>query len=265
MIARREHRRPRQAVVLAAGDGTRLRPLTDRVPKPLLPIDGQPVLGRVLTQLAANDIEDAWIVVGYRGEVIRRFLDEQSFDLNLHVVDQQPRNGSGHALQLTRSAGLPARATVVMASDTWWEDSEVEGFIERAAQDMESVATMALLRWPIAALPGGYAVQVDTASRVQRVLYRDATPGEHGITTALAGSPLYVLHGELWARIDALGGAEGDVIQLADALQRAIDEGHVVRGFEFSQARDLTGPGDLLRHNFPYLQSILDADRSEST
>ena len=43
------------AVVMAAGEGTRLRPLTERWPKPLLPIDGRPVLATLLCELAAAD------------------------------------------------------------------------------------------------------------------------------------------------------------------------------------------------------------------
>jgi 1L-myo-inositol 1-phosphate cytidylyltransferase len=57
-------------VILAAGDGGRLYPLTSSVPKPLLSLGGRPILGYVLDALSQAGVEDAVIVVGYRGEQI---------------------------------------------------------------------------------------------------------------------------------------------------------------------------------------------------
>jgi NDP-sugar pyrophosphorylase family protein len=53
------------AVVMAAGEGTRLRPLTERWPKPVLPIDGRAVLATLLRELAAAECELVWLVTGY--------------------------------------------------------------------------------------------------------------------------------------------------------------------------------------------------------
>jgi len=62
------------AVVLAAGDGGRLQPLTSNLPKPLLHVRGRPMINHVLDALFAAGITDATIVVGYRGEQIRTAL-----------------------------------------------------------------------------------------------------------------------------------------------------------------------------------------------
>ena len=56
---------------MAAGEGMRLRPLTERWPKPVLPIDGRPVLGTLLRELAAAGIERAFVVTGHLGEQVR--------------------------------------------------------------------------------------------------------------------------------------------------------------------------------------------------
>jgi glucose-1-phosphate thymidylyltransferase len=50
----------RRAVVMAAGEGKRLRPLTERWPKPVLPIDGRPVIGTLLRELVAAGVETQW-------------------------------------------------------------------------------------------------------------------------------------------------------------------------------------------------------------
>ena len=64
-----------KAVIFAAGLGTRLRPLTDSLPKPLLDVGGKPILQRTLEALPAA-VTEAVVVVGYKGEMIRaRFPD----------------------------------------------------------------------------------------------------------------------------------------------------------------------------------------------
>ena len=73
-----------QAVILAAGDGGRLYPLTSATPKPLLPLGGRPIIEHVLDALEHAGIEDVVVVLGYRGEQIRRALDERA-PSRLHV------------------------------------------------------------------------------------------------------------------------------------------------------------------------------------
>src|SRR4051812_39798022 len=116
---------PTHAVVLAAGEGSRLRPLTDRVPKPLLPIDAEPVLGRVLGQLAAAGVEQVTMVVGYLGDAVRAFVDEREHGLRVSFVEQEERLGSGDALQRALAAGLPHADAIVAASDTAWSHEDV--------------------------------------------------------------------------------------------------------------------------------------------
>ena len=63
-----------KAMILAAGRGERLRPLTDHTPKPLLPVGGRPLIGHHLAALAAAGFEEVVINVAYRGDQIRAAL-----------------------------------------------------------------------------------------------------------------------------------------------------------------------------------------------
>jgi 1L-myo-inositol 1-phosphate cytidylyltransferase len=63
-----------RAVILAAGDGGRLYPLTSDTPKPLLRLNGRPIINHVLDALYAAGVRDTTVVLGYRGEQIRRAL-----------------------------------------------------------------------------------------------------------------------------------------------------------------------------------------------
>ncbi len=72
----RDPRPATRAVVLAAGTGSRIRPLENDLPKPLTPLNGKALISYTLDALAANDIDDVIVVTGYREELVRAALSE---------------------------------------------------------------------------------------------------------------------------------------------------------------------------------------------
>ena len=66
---------PRRAMVLAAGRGERMRPITERMPKPLVPVAGKPLIDHALDRLAAVGVETAVVNVHYLADQIERHLD----------------------------------------------------------------------------------------------------------------------------------------------------------------------------------------------
>jgi len=80
-----------KAMVLAAGRGERMRPITDRIPKPLVPIAGKPLIGYHLESLARAGIRDVVINLSYRGEQIREALmDGSGFGVRIEYSDEGP-------------------------------------------------------------------------------------------------------------------------------------------------------------------------------
>jgi len=73
---------PQQAVILCGGMGTRLRPLTDAMPKPMVPVNGRPFLEHLIRQIIAHGIRRILLLTGYRGEMIREYFGAGE---NLHV------------------------------------------------------------------------------------------------------------------------------------------------------------------------------------
>ena len=65
------------AVILAAGKGERLRPITEKIPKPLIEVRGKPILEWILQDLARNNITRIYIIVNYMQEKIREFVDKR--------------------------------------------------------------------------------------------------------------------------------------------------------------------------------------------
>ena len=114
-----------EAVVLAAGEGRRLRPLTERWPKPILPIDGKPVIVTLLRELEAAGVNEVTVVVGHLGEQIRNLLD----GFAVRFAEQPEVLGSADALRRAVEAG--ARPPfVVSVADTVFAPGDPRRFVE---------------------------------------------------------------------------------------------------------------------------------------
>lgn len=85
-------------VVLAAGDGTRLRPLTSERPKGLVEVAGRPILTHCFESLVAAGVDELVVVVGYRGDDIVSYYGERFGDTPVSYTVQEERLGSAHAL-----------------------------------------------------------------------------------------------------------------------------------------------------------------------
>jgi UDP-N-acetylglucosamine diphosphorylase / glucose-1-phosphate thymidylyltransferase / UDP-N-acetylgalactosamine diphosphorylase / glucosamine-1-phosphate N-acetyltransferase / galactosamine-1-phosphate N-acetyltransferase len=90
-----------QAVILAAGEGKRVRPLTRSRPKALIPVANRPILEYVIEALHKNGIREIIVVAGYRKEQVTRFLNQ--LEVPVDVVVQEKQLGTAHALKCAES------------------------------------------------------------------------------------------------------------------------------------------------------------------
>ena len=92
-----------KAIIPVAGAGTKLRPHTYTQPKALIPLAGKTILSIIVDQLKDAGINDFIFIVGYLGDKIKDYVDEKYPHLNSHFINQNERQGIGHAIQLTRN------------------------------------------------------------------------------------------------------------------------------------------------------------------
>lgn len=138
-----------QAVLLAGGQGSRLRPYTDTLPKPMIEIPGTgvPIIGHQLAWLAAEGVTDAVISCGHLAEVLQEWLAGAADDLPLRVttvIEREPLGRGGGLKYAAASLPRPQDAWYATNGDIWTRFSlrEMAAFhVERAA-----VATLALAR-----------------------------------------------------------------------------------------------------------------------
>jgi histidinol-phosphate phosphatase family protein len=95
---------PRQAVILAGGRGSRLRPLTDTVPKPMIPFHGRPFLEYLVDLLREQGIARILLLLGYLPEaIINHFGDGSQFGVSIEYDISAPENETGTRLRLARA------------------------------------------------------------------------------------------------------------------------------------------------------------------
>jgi NDP-sugar pyrophosphorylase family protein len=115
---------PPTAIILAAGMGSRLRPLTIDRPKPLVEVHGTPILHNALRHLAAVGVTRATVVVGYRKDVIERSCGRDLAGIEINYVESSvfDRTGSAYSLWLARETLLQGD-TLLLEGDVFFEEA----------------------------------------------------------------------------------------------------------------------------------------------
>ena len=90
-----------KAVILAAGEGVRLQPITSTRPKHLIKVGGKPILEHCLNAVKTSGIDEALIVIHYMGDAIRQYFgDGEKFGLKIEYVEQKAVLGTGNAVSM---------------------------------------------------------------------------------------------------------------------------------------------------------------------
>src|SRR3982750_281814 len=93
-----------KAVLLAAGRGTRMRDLTESLPKPMLEVRGKPVLQHIVEGLRDSSLTNLLIVVGWRAEVVKEFFgDGSKLGVRIQYETQTEQDGTGRVVALAKN------------------------------------------------------------------------------------------------------------------------------------------------------------------
>lgn len=222
------------AVVLAAGEGTRLRPLTRNRPKPMLPAGNRPILEYVLDALVEAGIEELVLVVGYERDRVQNHVGPTYRGRPVTYVHQQKQLGTGHALLKARDA--VAGSVLVVNGDTLIDPTIVGDVLERF-EASEDEATLAVLDGPD---PTDYgAVLFDDETVTDLVEKPDA--GAYRYINA----GVYAFAPSIFEAIEETPREDGE-LSLTDALGSEIENGRVGAVETDGTWVDATYPWDLL-------------------
>jgi NDP-sugar pyrophosphorylase family protein len=242
-----------QGVILAAGKGSRLHPITLNRSKAMLPILGKPVVERVMGAIHANGVKDFILVVSQDDQDIVKYFDQESEPgINITFVVQGERLGMANALQC--AAPFIYQDFVLSACDNLAPVEHVAELIERQQAEEAAWATMSLMRIdPSNVGKTGIVELMD--GRITHIVEK---PRPEEAPSNIASLPLYVFTPHILDYLPQVPLSPRGEYELQDAIQMLIEGGGIVRGVFVKSRLTLTGPDDLLTINRHYLLSGYD-------
>jgi NDP-sugar pyrophosphorylase family protein len=219
---------PTSAILLAAGRGKRQRPYTDLTPKPLLEVDGRPMLDYVLHAVARSGITRVCLVTHHLEEQIFAYVgDGSQWNLSVIFAHQESLLGSGDAV-LSALRSQPewidrSAPVLVSATDYVFAETALSDLV--AAHDTD--ITVSLKECPPEEMSARSSVEIDSEGRVTRVVEK---PAQGQAPSRFVASLVYILPPALWDVLPQVPPSSRGEVELPSAVNLLIEKGFVAKG-----------------------------------
>jgi UDP-N-acetylglucosamine diphosphorylase/glucosamine-1-phosphate N-acetyltransferase len=233
-----------KAVVLAAGEGVRLRPITVTRPKHLIKVGGKSILEHCLEALKLSGVTEVTIVTHYMGESIRQLLgDGGKFGLKITYIEQAEMLGTGNAVSVVEPY---IEGDFVLAYGDLLFAPEAVTDIVRLYEAEKPVAVMAVV--PVEK-PESYGIVEIEKERIIKRIVEKPTAGKAPSNLANAG--LYVFSKDIFDKIKQTKASIRGEWELTDSLSLLIKDGKTVLASKIAKSdwMDIGRPWDLLEAN----------------
>ncbi len=221
-----------QAVILAAGEGTRMRPLTETVPKPMLPVADRPLCAHTADAAVAAGASELVVVVGYEADAVRNFFGDEYRGVPVSIAVQEKQRGTADAVRAARSRLEGPFA--VLNGDNLYNPGDIEALFE---------ATPAIAAIEVDE-PQNYGVLSTTATgdRVTEIVEKPDEPPSN-----LANAGAYTFPEQALKFLDVTESERGEY-ELTDVVARTI-EATQMTPVTLSRWLDVGRPWELLAAN----------------
>jgi len=234
-----------KAVVLAAGEGVRLQPITLTRPKHMIKIGGKPLLEHCLNALKASGINEILIITHYMGKVIREYFGNgENFGLKIEYTEQKAVLGTGNAV----SAAEPFvdDTFLLVYGDLLFSKEAVSRVLNVHRKEKASSVVMAVV--PVE-IPENYGmVELDDEGKVKKLVEK---PRRGEASTNLANAGIYVFSTEIFEKIRETSASVRGEWEITDAISLLIKEKKNVLAAKIPKEEwmDIGRPWDLLEAN----------------
>jgi bifunctional UDP-N-acetylglucosamine pyrophosphorylase/glucosamine-1-phosphate N-acetyltransferase len=206
-----------KAVILAAGRGTRLQPVTSDTSKCMLPLLGRPILWHILETIKSAGITDVHLIVGYRKEKIEEYFgDGLKIGLNITYIEQTKRDGTASAIGLVKLD----EHFLVLNGDTLVDLED----IDRIIKNHSGQATLGVRKVED---PQHYGVVEVEDDKVKSIVEK---PKEY--LSNLANAGVYAFTPEIYRAIKKTKKSERGEYEITSTIQQLIKEGEEVKTVE---------------------------------
>jgi bifunctional UDP-N-acetylglucosamine pyrophosphorylase/glucosamine-1-phosphate N-acetyltransferase len=235
------------AVVLAAGEGTRMRPLTYNRPKVMLPVLGTPILERIVSSCVEAGILRVIIVTGYLEEAIRSHFDKADLGAQIEYVRQEQQCGTADAINQVRD--LVDERFLALNGDSLVSSLTLK-LLAQTAPDRVHIAAKRVKE------PSNYGILEVIDDAVVRITEKPDKP-----RSDLANLGIYAFEPDIFECIAETRKSARGEYEITDTIQSLIDQGYPV-GYTKVEEQwiDIGRPWDLLSANELLMQTLESAN-----
>ena len=238
-----------KAIILTAGEGTRMRPLTVTKPKTMLQVGGKPILQYNVESLRDAGINNITMVVGYHEEVIKNhFKDGSDYGVNINYVTQEERLGTAHAIGSTRDC-INGKF-IILNGDIIVNPVLIEDLIKKyQSENARSVLVLTEVEDP-----SSFGVVEIDGDKIINIIEKPA-PGEAPSNLINAG--IYLFDDQIFKAIEITGKSQRGEYEITDSLQIQMENGEKVLGLRSKNNWiDIGRPWELLDVNEHFLKDL---------
>jgi bifunctional UDP-N-acetylglucosamine pyrophosphorylase/glucosamine-1-phosphate N-acetyltransferase len=234
-----------KALILAAGEGTRMRPLTANIPKPLLPVAGKPFLQHIIETLSALDIKDIYLLIGWKmGRIKEHFGDGSRFGVKISYLFQEERMGTAHAVNIARSD--MDSSFLCLNGDIVVTPSYLQGILDLYKKKKGSIMSLASVEDP-----SRFGVVTLKDEKVAGIEEKPKVPKSN-----LINAGIYLFTPEIFTSIERTEKSARGEYEITDSLKIMMNESDVF-GYTLKEPWIEIGlPWDLLRANATLMKNI---------
>lgn len=237
-----------QGVILAAGKGSRLHPITLNRSKAMLPVLGKPMVERVMELLARNGVDDFVLVVSPEDrDITRHFRSETTLEADVRFVYQVERKGMANALLC--AAPLIHTPFVLSACDNLVAESDVGRLIAFMGRPEHPNAALTLLPVEPERL-GSVGIVEMSEAWITRIVEK---PKPEEAPSNISSLPLYAFTPRILDYLPEVQPSPRGEYELQDAIQMLIERDGKVGGVMIERRLTVTNAADLLKLNTEYL------------
>ncbi len=236
-----------KAVILAAGKGTRLEPLTEDTPKCMLPLAGKPIMEHVIKAVRKAGIREAVLIVGCKEEKIREYFgDGSNFGIKIKYASQKQQLGTAHAIGTIELN----EDFLVLNGDTLISSECIDSVLSaHGAGTQDSAATLGLKK---VEEPSNYGVVRLENSRVVEIIEKPK-----GYVSNLANAGIYAFSPKIFEAIKKTKKSKRGEYEITSSIGILIKEGEVVRGVKIrGMWSDIGNPWNYLDSNQEMLNGM---------
>ena len=231
-----------KAIILSAGEGSRMRPLTLTKPKTMLPVAGKPIIQYNIESLKNNGITDILLIVRYKEEIVRNYFgDGSDFGVNISYKTQKDFLGTANAISYAKD--FIDDSIIVLNGDIILDEEIIQEMIEK----YDGLTPDTLMLLTEVEDPSAFGVVEIEDGNIKSIVEK---PKQGEAPSNLVNAGIYIFNEDIFDKIDKTEISQRGEYEITDSVSMQIQDNKVVIGHKTSKDWiDVGRPWELIEIN----------------